>query len=975
MGIVTLIVAGFLLGTVCLVLLSPAAPHPRSPSYQLDSRDAAVPKPTGSPPPVGHVADTISTTSGTVTAGNDANTLNQLGPNFLADDPSAGKIFVSYDPYPDSSLGQGDAGGVAVLNSSTGSVIGNIVGGTQPDDVLYDPDNGFVYAVDWRSCQVLVIDPTTDTVLKTIYTGQTTGPVAIALDPVNDHLFVTVSSSDIGVGVDVIAGSNDSIIDQLAAGFAPWWDVYDPANGELYVENGMWNNVSVFNASTGATVASINVSATGSIGLGGPIGYAPSDGDLFVPVVAAGAAVISGATNTLIGTIPPPHDSSGYWGFAFDPYYDGGVMLATEWGGSTLTVIYASASPSVATTLPTGGSAAGILVAGSSADVYVAAGAYREPGLDLITRFNASTLVARLPIQLGTTPGAEVYDPDTGTMDVALTDTRQVAEVSVATGKVERAISVGSDPASLAFDPIDGDVYVANLQSDNVSILNATAVVGTVPVGASPEAVVTDPSSGNVYVANSGSGTISVLSGSSAVGSFPVETDSGPDALAFDSATSGLFVANGYFANVSEYDPASGSLIGSFSVGAYPVGIALDPNGQDLFTLSTANDSVNVNSATGLQNVTNVSVGDNPGAISYDPANGLVYVANTGDNDLCAITPTNDTAVGTLAVGLAPGGLGGLAPDGPLGSLYVSNWLSGSLSVVSTRSAAAAVQFGETGLPVGSIWTVTFNDTVARTTGPDLTFDAANGTYGYAVAGPAGYVPHPASGTVPVAGGSVILPVEFYPNSTRAYAVLFVATGLPGATTWGATVGAAHGASSSTEITFYELNGSYRYSLDATPGFSGTGPVGVEVAGANVSVQIQFGPFAYPVAFNETGLPFGTTWGVLLGASQIESENDWLTANVPNGSYTITVVSPGGYTGQASVSSVQVNGAGSNVSVRFVANPAASPLLSFTTTFNLAAIVAAGVVTTLGLAWAAHRRRRRPMDDVEVTTPTRAPER
>ena len=471
----------------------------------------------------------------------------------------------------------------------------------------------------------------------------------------------------------------------------------------------------------------------------------------------------------MVGTLPESYPSTGYWGFAFDPYYDGGVMLGSEWGGRGLAVINATVHPTVATTLPAGGSAAGILVAGSPADVYVAAGAY-PPGSDRITRFNASTLVPVLPIQLGTAPGAEVYDPNTGCMAVALRDTGQVLQVSVATGEVESAISVGVAPVSLAFDPVDGNVYVANLESGNVSILNATGVVATVPVGGSPSAVVADPGSGGVYVANEDNSTISVLSDNSVVRSFSVENNSGPDALAFDAATSRLFVVSDYLDNVSEYDPANGSLIGSFSVGANPVGITLDPNNQELYVANELDDNVSVISATILRDVANVSVGDSPGAISYDPANGLVYVADSGDDALSVIDPSTNTVLGTVAVGQAPGGLGGLAPDGPLGSLYVSNWLSGSLSVVATGSAAVAVEFGETGLPAGSLWTVTFNGSVggsiARTTGPYLTFYAVNGTYAYAVAGPVGYAPHPASGTVRVVGRSLILPVQFDSNST-----------------------------------------------------------------------------------------------------------------------------------------------------------------------------------------------------------------
>ncbi len=709
----------------------------------------------GAPPLIGVVEQTVSTTSDALSPGNNPNTLNPRGPQILAYDPGNGKLFVAYDPIPVSGFGPGYAGGVAAINGSTGRLLGDIAVGLQPEDVLYDPDNGFVYAVDWRSAQVLVIDPNTDSLLTSIGTGDTTDPVAIALDPIDGRLFVT-ESSDPG-GVMVINGTSNQEEGFLADADGPWWDLYDPANGDLYVENWGGDNLTVFNATSEAPVASVNLTNGLPTGATGPMAYAPSDRDVFVPVLDQ-AAVIVGPNNTVVGTVPAPPDSGGYWGFADNPDDHGGVVLASVWGGNRVSVLNASADPTVIASLPVGGWAEGAIVAGAPASVLVASW-----DSDNLTRFNASTLAPIVPFRLSTSPSAAAYDPDTATMDVALADADQVVEVNISSARFERSIPVGSDPDALVFDPVDGEVYVANGGSNTVSVLNATGLVGTVPVGADPTALALDPSSGNVYVASLGNSTLTVVSGGHAVATFPVGNDSGPVDLAFDPSTSRLFVVNSNWGNVSEYDPASGSLLGSFPVGQGLDGLALAPGNQQLFAVDYANDTVSVASAASLGNVTILPVGSGPSAITYDPANGLVYAANENDNDLTVIDPATDAVLGTLPVGYDPVGL---APDGPLGALYVVNQLSGSLSVVATGSNEVAVQFVETGLPTESPWSVDLAGTIARTTAPTLTFYASNGSYGFTVAGPAGYTPRPAEGSVSVAGVGLTEPVAFEANTT-----------------------------------------------------------------------------------------------------------------------------------------------------------------------------------------------------------------
>jgi YVTN family beta-propeller protein len=67
----------------------------------------------------------------------------------------------------------------------------------------------------------------------------------------------------------------------------------------------------------------------------------------------------------------------------------------------------------------------------------------------------------------------------------------------------------------LALDDHDGRVYVANVGSCTVSVIDGRArsphVVATIPIGQTPQGVVVDPAGGRVFVAESGDSSVRVV--------------------------------------------------------------------------------------------------------------------------------------------------------------------------------------------------------------------------------------------------------------------------------------------------------------------------------------------------------------------------------------------------------------------------------------------------------------------------------
>ena len=77
-------------------------------------------------------------------------------------------------------------------------------------------------------------------------------------------------------------------------------------------------------------------------------------------------------------------------------------------------------------------------------------------------------------------------------------------------------IAVGPNPTAIAFDYINGLIYVVNGGSNYVSVINGSTnqVVANVVVGNLPVGIAIDSTNGDIYVTNSLDATVSVIGGS-----------------------------------------------------------------------------------------------------------------------------------------------------------------------------------------------------------------------------------------------------------------------------------------------------------------------------------------------------------------------------------------------------------------------------------------------------------------------------
>ncbi len=111
-------------------------------------------------------------------------------------------------------------------------------------------------------------------------------------------------------------------------------------------------------------------------------------------------------------------------------------------------------------------------------------------------------------------------NPVTNMVYVANKNSNSVTVINGATGStvatVATTIGVGTSPVALAVNPVTNMIYVANYGSNNVTAINgANNFASTVTVGTEPVAIAVNTVTDIIYVANYG-GAITLINGSNA---------------------------------------------------------------------------------------------------------------------------------------------------------------------------------------------------------------------------------------------------------------------------------------------------------------------------------------------------------------------------------------------------------------------------------------------------------------------------
>jgi len=798
---------------------------------------------------------------------------NGLGPDAIAYDSVQQDLYVA----------DGRSASITVVDAWTSAVVGSIPVYPNPGALAYDPANGYLYVAYPGGNNLTVINATTNTITGSILLGggfcdspTCPIPVALAFDSANGDLYL-VTGYD---AVIVVNTTNGTTAARLEAGSGADAIAYDSGNGLLYVANGASDNLTVFNATEDAVVGNISVGAD-------PRGVAYDSANQTIYVANVGSddvSVIDSHSNNVTATVPV---GTGPVALTYDGSL--GYVWVADNGSDNVTVINATTNHVVASVLLSSSGQTGpvaILYVGGTQSVYVA-----DAGFDTLSTISGLYAGGVASTILGVAPQAVAYDPVSGYLYVAYNDSENVSLVNLTTDQWVGSVPVGPRPDALQF--ADGSMFVANGGSNNVTVINGTTnrVAGSVTVGAGPCAFALDRVHHDLYVSGTGSANVTVIdtSTSTVATSIPVGA---AHALAYDNATEELFAVNDSAQQVSIVNTTNDQFVGSFGIPSLwswgeEVAVYNAVNGLLYVTGPTVPDVAVVKVTNGSESfVSLVPVGSQPDALAIDD-HGSVYVANEGSGNLSIISGASNGVVGSVAVGEGPVAVG-LANESKSPYVYVANHQSGSLSVVLPEQGYP-VTFDQSGLPSVDSWSVALDDS-RQTTGASssITFVEPNGTFAFRIPGVPGYLPSPATGTVTVSGGPVVVSIRFMPPE---FNVTFVEQGLPTGTLWFANVtGQTPQNSTGTAVTTWLPNGTYTFTLgSAAPGYFAPGG-SFQVTGASVVLHVTFSSVRYSVSFTESGLPTGDAWYLnITGGPTLSSTSASVATPLPNGSYSYVV--------------------------------------------------------------------------------------
>ena len=292
-------------------------------------------------------------------------------------------------------------------------------------------------------------------------------------------------------------------------------------------------------------------------------------------------------------------------------------------------------------------------------------------------------------VAVGNSPTAIAADPATNQVYVANLGSANVTIINGATNATT-TVAAGTRPTAIAVNPVTNQIYAANSTSNNVTVIDGvTNATTTVAAGAYPYAIAVNPVTNRIYVANNGSNNVTVIDGATNA-TTTVAAGTGPYAISVNPVTNQIYVANEHSANVTVIDGAT-NVTTTVAAGNNPFAVAVDPVTNKIYVANS--NSANVTVIDGATNATTtVAAGTEPYAIAVNSVTNQIYVANNGSSDVTVINgATNTTATVAVTAPVA------IVENPVTDKVYVANGGGANVTVIDgATNVAATVTVGTT---------------------------------------------------------------------------------------------------------------------------------------------------------------------------------------------------------------------------------------------------------------------------------------
>jgi len=198
---------------------------------------------------------------------------------------------------------------------------------------------------------------------------------------------------------------------------------------------------------------------------------------------------------------------------------------------------------------------------------------------------------------------------------------------------------------------------------------------------------------GSVWVANEESDSVSVINAATNQVAVTLTGIPGPHNIQAAADGKSVWAVSGHSALALAIDPTTYTVRGVVPTGRDPAHVILTPNGQTAYVTNSSDDTVTVIDTAAMTVTATIPVGKFPHGMRPSPDGKWVYIANVNSNTVSVIDTASNRKVADVEVGQKPVQVG-FAPDGKF--VYAS--LNGENAVgkvdVGTRKLVGKLQVG-----------------------------------------------------------------------------------------------------------------------------------------------------------------------------------------------------------------------------------------------------------------------------------------
>ncbi len=236
--------------------------------------------------------------------------------------------------------------------------------------------------------------------------------------------------------------------------------------------------------------------------------------------------------------------------------------------------------------------------------------------------------------------------------------------------------------------PNYGTVYVAGSVADTISVIDlGYNVTGEIATGPRPVDIAFNPVNENLYVANLAGDTVSVIDTNTETVSATLAVGSGPLAIGINPTNGDIYVGNSSDDSVTVFDQGDNLITTIAGVGVRPVSITYHPVNDLMYVVGSDSNDVTPIDTSLYTTLAPIAVGNSPGEIIFNTNNDFLYLVNSLDNTITVIAPDNSIRA-TLSLGNVNFGL---AINQSENILFASDTANNTVNVIGYNDQSSSI--------------------------------------------------------------------------------------------------------------------------------------------------------------------------------------------------------------------------------------------------------------------------------------------